>query len=94
MSAGKHLIAAKADVNHGEWLPMLNDIGISETESKRLRAIARKFSNRPNPDDLPRSVAALYELSRVDPSDIEEGIESGDSIGPVIYNALLRVDLD
>ena len=40
-------------------------------------AIARRFSNRPSLDDLPRSVSALYELSRMDPDDIEAGIESG-----------------
>lgn len=77
VSAGKNLIAAKADVRHGEWLPMLKTIGISETESKRLRAIAERFSNRPSLDDLPRSVSALYELSRLPAEEIESGVESG-----------------
>lgn len=77
VSAGRNLIAAKADVQHGEWLPMLREIGIAEAEARRLMAIARRFSNRPSLDDLPRSVSALYELSRVDPDDIEAGIETG-----------------
>ena len=81
VAAGRDLIAAKADVQHGEWLPMLRQIGISESESKRLRAIAETFSNRPNLDDLPRSVSALYELSRLPAEDIEAGIEDG-SIKP------------
>lgn len=55
---------------------MLKEIGIAEAESRRLMAIARQFSNRPNLDDLPRSVSALYELSRLAPEDIESGIES------------------
>src|SRR5699024_5547148 len=78
VAAGRDLIAAKADVRHGEWLPMLKEIGISEPESRRLQAIGREFSNRPNLDDLPRSVTALYELSRVPADEIESGIASGD----------------
>lgn len=78
VAAGKHLIAAKADVAHGEWLPMLKEVGISEAEASRLRSIARRFADLPSLEDLPRSVSALYELSRLDPSDIEDGIESGD----------------
>lgn len=77
VAAGQHLIAAKADVQHGQWLPMLKAIGISEAESRRLQAIGRQFSNRPSLDDLPRSVSALYELSRLPADEIEAGIESG-----------------
>jgi hypothetical protein len=77
VSAGRNLIAAKAEVHHGEWLPMLKQIGISETESKRLRAIAQRFGNRPNLDDLPTSPSALYELSRLDLDQIEDGIADG-----------------
>ena len=77
VSAGRELVEAKSEVAHGEWLPMLAEIGIAEAEARRLMAIARRFSNRPSLDDLPRSVSALYELSRMDPSDIEAGIESG-----------------
>ena len=79
VSAGKHLIAAKADVNHGEWLPMLKEIGINERVARRLMSIGqnRAISNRTNWSDFPGAMAALYELSRLDPTDIEEGIESG-----------------
>ena len=77
VSAGKHLIAAKADVNHGEWLPMLKEIGISDGYARKLMSIGRTFSNRSYENDLPGNMTALYELSRLDPSDIEEGIESG-----------------
>ena len=51
---------------------MLDEIGIAEAEARRLMAIARRFSNRPSLDDLPRSVSALYELSRMAPDGIEQ----------------------
>ena len=51
--------------------------GIVEAEAGRLMATARRFSNLPSLEGLPRSVSALYELSRMDPSDIEAGIQSG-----------------
>lgn len=50
---------------------MLQQIGISEAESRRLQAIGRQFSNRPSLDDLPTLVSALYELSRLPAEDIE-----------------------
>lgn len=80
VSAGKHLIAAKADVNHGEWLPMLKEIGISDGYARKLMSIGRNgaISNRSHGNDFPTAMRALYELSRLDPEDIESGIESGD----------------
>ena len=77
VSAGKHLIAAKADVEHGKWEPMLKEIGISQPYAYKLMKIGDSFPNHSSWNDLPGSIAALYELSRLDPSDIEEGIESG-----------------
>lgn len=78
VSAGKHLIAAKADVEHNEWLPMLKDIGLEHTMAKRLMAIGRNAGLKgANLHHLPSSVSALYELSRMDPTDIEDGIEAG-----------------
>ena len=35
------------------------------------------ISNRGNCHDFPAAMRALYELSRMDPDDIEAGIESG-----------------
>ena len=55
---------------------MLRD-GIAEAESRRLMAIARRFSNVDTGLHLPGSYRVLYELSRMDPSDIDHGIESG-----------------
>ena len=64
---------------HKEWLPMLKQIGIEERAAQRLMSVGRNraISNPTNLSDLPTAMAALYELSRMDPSDIESGIESG-----------------
>lgn len=79
VSAGRNLIAAKADVRHGEWLPMLKQIGISQSAAKRLMSIADNpaIANRPTLGDLPSSLVALAELSRLPAEDIESGIASG-----------------
>ena len=79
VGAGRELIEAKAEVAHGEWLPMLAEIGINERVARRLMSIGqnRAISNRTNWSDFPGAMAALYELSRMDPSDIESGIQSG-----------------
>lgn len=77
VSAGKHLIAAKADVNHGEWLPMLKEIGISSGYAGKLMRISRQFSNSSYESNLPNNVTVLYELSGMPSEEVESGIESG-----------------
>ena len=79
ISAGRHLIAAKADVDHTEWLPLLAEVGINERVAQQLMAVGRNdgLTNTSNCSYLPAAARALYELSRLDPSDIEAGIESG-----------------
>lgn len=56
---------------------MLAEIGISQPYAFKLMRIGKRFPNHSNWNDLPSSIAALYELSRMDPSDIEHGIETG-----------------
>ena len=91
MSAGRNLIAAKADVAHGEWLPMLREIGISHGYAKKLMTIGRNeaLSNGSHGNHLPGSFRALYELSRMDPGDLESGIESG-AINPNMTTSQAR----
>ncbi len=74
---------AKADVQHGEWLPMLAQIGISQQDANRYMAIARNLKS-PKFGDLPPSATALYELSRLTPEAIEHGIG-----GPVLSGSAL-----
>lgn len=79
VTAGRNLIAAKADVRHGEWLPMLRRVGISDGYARKLMNIADnpEIANRSNSNDLPKSIDALYQLSRLGPEQIESGIEDG-----------------
>ena len=54
-------------------------MGISHTSSVGGRpvSIGRAFSNRSYENDLPGNMTVLYELPRMDPDDIEHGIEPG-----------------
>ena len=80
VSAGKHLIAAKADVQHGEWLPLLREVGIDQSTARRLMSIGGNpaIANRGSCHDFPAALRSLYELSRLAPDAIESGIEHGD----------------
>jgi hypothetical protein len=56
---------------------MLKEIGISRSYAFKLMSIGERLSNVSHEKHLPGNITVLYELSRLDPSDIEEGIESG-----------------
>lgn len=83
IAAGRDLLEAKASVAHGEWLPLLDELGLNERAARRLMAIAKNpaISNRTTLSDLPAGGSILAELASVDPVILEEAIESGD-IGP------------
>ena len=55
---------------------MLAEVGISDRKARRYMEIARNLKSA-NFADLPASPTALLALSRMDPSDIDHGIESG-----------------
>lgn len=79
ITAGQHLTQAKNGMNHGEWIPMLNGIGISRQHAHKLMRIGANpaLSNPNHGSDLPRSIKALHELSQLDPDEIEHGVEGG-----------------
>lgn len=80
ISAGRHLIEAKRDVGHGNWLPLLEQIGIHERAAQRLMQIGSNeaLTNPTNLSGLPSALSALVELAGVEPEDLQEAIESGD----------------
>lgn len=80
IAAGQHLIEAKSQVAHGQWLPLLEQIGISHDYAKRLMTISRNpaMSNGGNCHHFPSAFRALAELARLDPADVDAAIESGD----------------
>lgn len=73
---GQALSSAKADLPHGEWEKFLATVDMSQPYASQFMQIGAKL-NHCNCNDLPTSTRALYELSRMDPDDIEHGIESG-----------------
>jgi phage N-6-adenine-methyltransferase len=79
VDAGRHLIEAKSQVGHGEWLPMVAQIGISQQTASRFMAIAENpvISNHAHVRDLPSAWGTLYELSRLEPEALEEAIADG-----------------
>jgi hypothetical protein len=66
---GRELIAAKAQVGHGEWLPWLRDeFGWSEDTAHRYMRVGRAFQipQRAEFDGLTIEATALYALSAPD----------------------------
>lgn len=80
VTAGCDLIELKTQVAHGQWLPLLEQIGISHDYAKRLMTISRNpaISNSGNCHHFPNAFRALAELARMNPEDVEAAIESGD----------------
>ena len=76
---GQALSAAKDDLAHGEWLPFLREVGMSARVAQEFMSIGSNtaLTNASNCAYLPTAARALYELSRLDPEDIEHGIETG-----------------
>jgi len=78
---GQYLIEDKAALGHGEWLPHLERIGVSQPMAHRLMQVAERFANHSNSNSLPPSLDALVALTRADPERLDQAIEDGE-IGP------------
>ena len=68
IEAGKALAEAKNSLEHGEWIPMLQeDLHMSQRTAHMLMEIAQHnvISNQQHIADLPPSWGTLYELTRV-----------------------------
>ncbi|MEU2416451.1 hypothetical protein ABZ546_01520 [Brachybacterium paraconglomeratum] len=67
-------------MQHGGWLPLLEEVGISQRVAQEFMSLARNaaLANASNYSHLPTSPTALYQLSRLAPEVIESGIERGD----------------
>jgi hypothetical protein len=79
-ATGRALIAAKADLPHGEFLKMIdNDLPFGGSMAEKLMAIARNqvLSNPEHIPSLPASWSILYALSLVGDSMLRAAIESG-----------------
>jgi hypothetical protein len=71
VTTGTLLNEAKANVDHGDWLKLVEELPFGEDTAQRLMAIARHpvISNTEHVRDLPPSWGTLYQLTRL-PDDV------------------------
>jgi hypothetical protein len=79
VAAGQHLREAKKQVEHGEWQPLLDRIGISGPTARKFMAIAEHpvISDRSHVNVLPPSWGTLYELTLVPDDVLKERFADG-----------------
>jgi hypothetical protein len=67
VETGRLLIAAKKDLDHGEFLAMVEkDLPFGPRMAQKLMRVASDPRIRIGDSQLPRSVTLLYEISRLD----------------------------
>lgn len=80
IAASKHLVQAKQQIPHGDWLPWVKrELPISISTVDKLIALSRNpaLTNSEHVTNFPPSWGTLYELSRLDPPLLEAAIEAG-----------------
>jgi DUF3102 family protein len=79
IAAGRHLQEAKDEVEHGDWLPLLKSLRLSERTAQRLMKIAANevLANPTHVSHLPPSWGTLYELAMLPPKLLEARIIDG-----------------
>src|SRR5215475_4951143 len=79
IAAGRHLKEAKAEVDHGEWLPLLERLNIRERTAQMLMKVAaNEVLADPNHwFGLPTSWRTLSELARLPPDILQARITDG-----------------
>jgi hypothetical protein len=81
VDTGRHLIEAKADLDHGDWLLFIEeDIPFSERIVQMYMAVARHpgIANPKHVSYLPPHYSTLHELIRLDPGTMAAAIDAGD----------------
>lgn len=79
VQVGRDLIEAKADLPHGEWLPLLERVGVNDSTARKFMSVAAHpaLANQERVHDLPPSWGTLYELSRIPEDRLTAAIEAG-----------------
>jgi hypothetical protein len=79
IATGRHLQEAKDQLDHGEWLPLLERIEIEARTAQMLMKIAGHpvISNANHGSHLPPSWRTLAELARLGDEALEAAIEDG-----------------
>jgi hypothetical protein len=76
---GHRLIEAKAGVEHGDWMPLLKKVGIGADNAERYMRIARHevLANSAYVQIMPSAMTPNYELTKLEPDQLETAIEAG-----------------
>jgi hypothetical protein len=79
IAAGQHLQQAKAEIEHGDWLPLLKALRLDESAAQRLMKIAGNevLANPAHWAAFPPSWRTLYELTKLPPPLLEAKIIDG-----------------
>lgn len=78
--AGRLLVVVQECAPHGEWLGMLERIGIEESQARRMMTAARRLANRATSHDLlsaAKSQSKLIELLSLPEDDFAELADTG-----------------
>ena len=80
LGVGQELIAAKAELAHGEFGALLDEVGMSRATASRMMRVAENpvLSNVAHGQHLPASWRTLAELARLEPEQLKDAIDSGD----------------
>jgi len=82
LEVGRCLIVMKECEGHGDWLPLLEDVGIERTAAARLMQVAVKFSNVATSQhliDAAKSKSKLLELMILDDEEMA-ALNEGESV--------------
>jgi Protein of unknown function (DUF3102) len=73
IAAGQHLQEAKAEVDHGDWLPLLKRLKMGASTAARLMRIAENkvLRNSAHWAKLPASWRTLYQMTTLPPDTLE-----------------------
>ncbi len=79
VETGRLLLAAKAAVVHGQWMPLVEGLPFSIHTAERMMRIADhpQLSNSAHAQSLPTSITTLDCLSRLDAAAFDEAREAG-----------------
>ena len=80
LAAGRELLAAKEALPHGQFGPLLAELDLSEQMARRFMRIAGNpiLANRSHVNALPPAIGTLDELTRWEPDELAEAIDSGE----------------
>jgi hypothetical protein len=79
VGAGRELIEAKAALPHGQFGPLLAELGLSRDMAQRFMRVARHpvLGNAEHAQHLPAAIESLVLLTRVPDDELAEAIEAG-----------------